>query len=212
MNLFGQVAFTQPFVRHFRLRQSGQIINVSSVGSIAVFPSMGAYSGTKAALNAFSDALHAELRPYGVRVLTLLPGYFETNIFKAHSLHRNTINSDPLNSPLAHSEVYTDPAQGYNAVNVLPDYSIATGRVGDPAKFAAAVYDIVSESGVSTGLHFGKGVEFECTRIALGTDAGEAIHRRSSALVESVAKQEPLWRSTDMSPEELAVLRRNVGM
>ena len=182
------------------------------MGSIAVYPSWGAYSGAKAALNAFSDALHAELRPYGVRVLTLLPGYFDTNIFRAHPMHRKTTSAAPRPSLLTRSEVYTDVSQGYDSVNGIPENSIATGRVGDMEKYAAVVYDIVTEGGIAADLHFGKGEDFERTKIALGTDAGQAVYRRSSALAESIAKLEPLWRFTDMGPEELAILRHEKGV
>lgn len=205
-NLFGPITFTQPFIRHFRLRQSGQIFNVSSMASIATYPSWGAYVAAKAALNAFSDALHVELRPYGVRVLTLLPGYFSTNIFKAHPLHHDSTSASPRESLLKLSQVYTDVSQGYDSVNGLPDHSVAAGNVGDPTKFAVAVYDIATDSGIAESLSLGKDENFGCTKIPLGSDAGESICRKLGAFTDSVASMEALWRSTDSEAEKLVLL------
>lgn len=67
------------------------IINVSSIASFAPTPRMTVYSATKAYVAAFSKALHEELRPRGIRVLTVCPGpmatpFLETaEIIGAHS-------------------------------------------------------------------------------------------------------------------------------
>lgn len=66
------------------LRKGAVVVNVSSiVGRVAV-PHMGAYSATKAALGALSDALRIELAPQGIRVMTVYPGSTRTE-FREHA-------------------------------------------------------------------------------------------------------------------------------
>ncbi len=61
----------------------GAIINVSSTASFQPVPYITAYSATKAFVTSFSLGLAEELRPYGVRVVTLCPGGTDTNFFEA---------------------------------------------------------------------------------------------------------------------------------
>lgn len=124
----------QPLITHFRTRRSGHILNISSVGSMTSYPSFAAYTGSKAALDSFTDALYHELAPFGVRVHLILPGYFPTNIFVSHPQYSD---SGPQEVPVALglSEVYTKQSQGYNLINALPRASEAMGLVGDMCKY-----------------------------------------------------------------------------
>ena len=54
------------------------IINISSVAGLLPIPFQAMYSMSKAAVISFSDALRNELRPYGVRVTSILPGDTKT--------------------------------------------------------------------------------------------------------------------------------------
>lgn len=80
VNLFGVLAVTQiclPFLR----QAQGRIINVSSTASIVVAPFHGPYSSSKSSLNALSNALRLELRPFGIQVSTLVCGIIKTPIW-----------------------------------------------------------------------------------------------------------------------------------
>lgn len=59
-------------------RQSGQIINVSSIASKEVYPSGNVYCGTKHALDAITQSIRMELLPYHIRVTSIHPGMVET--------------------------------------------------------------------------------------------------------------------------------------
>lgn len=77
-NVFGLVAVTRAFLPAMQARRAGTVINVSSVGGHLAFPFMGAYTATKHAVEAISDALRVELRPFGVRVVLIEPGPIST--------------------------------------------------------------------------------------------------------------------------------------
>ncbi len=62
-------------------RQRGGILNVASVASFLPGPGMAVYHATKAYVLSFTEALHAELAPEGVRVCALCPGPVETEFF-----------------------------------------------------------------------------------------------------------------------------------
>ena len=72
-NLLGVVYVTSIFLGKLRESQ-GNIINVSSVGGQFALPYQTLYSATKAAVISFSNGLRNELRPFKVRVMTILPG------------------------------------------------------------------------------------------------------------------------------------------
>ena len=76
----GQVTVTQaflPLIRHGR----GRIVNVGSIGGRLVLPLHGAYSASKFAMEAVSDALRLELRQWNIPVSLVDPGATETAIF-----------------------------------------------------------------------------------------------------------------------------------
>lgn len=73
-NVFGLVAVTKAFVPKMRERRAGRIINVGSVAGRLTFPLHGAYHASKYAVEALSDALRAELAPFGVKVILIEPG------------------------------------------------------------------------------------------------------------------------------------------
>ena len=82
-NYFAAVRLIQRVLPEMRARKCGWIVNMSSVSGRFTLPVMGPYSSTKHALEATSDALRHELRPFGVRVILIEPGFIRTNIEKA---------------------------------------------------------------------------------------------------------------------------------
>lgn len=78
-NLFGAIDCIQIVARMMKDQGSGTIMNVSSVVGHLPIPHMGAYSATKHALNAISEAARLELEPAGVRVISVCPGRIRTN-------------------------------------------------------------------------------------------------------------------------------------
>jgi NAD(P)-dependent dehydrogenase (short-subunit alcohol dehydrogenase family) len=73
-NTLGTIAMTQAVIPQFRQRGAGTIINVTSSVTYRPLPLLAAYTGSKAAVNAFTDSLALELGPLGIRVGLVLPG------------------------------------------------------------------------------------------------------------------------------------------
>lgn len=73
-NLFGTMALTQAVVPQFRQRKAGVVVNVTSSVTLKALPLIGAYTASKAAVNAFTESMALELEPFGVRVRLVLPG------------------------------------------------------------------------------------------------------------------------------------------
>lgn len=59
--------------------KKGVVLNVSSAAAFQCFPSFAVYSASKTFVNNFSQAFDCEVKPYGVRILTICPGFVETN-------------------------------------------------------------------------------------------------------------------------------------
>lgn len=73
-NTLGTIAVTQAVLPQFRERRAGVIVNVTSSVTLKPLPLLSVYSASKAAVNAFSDCLALELKPFGVRTHVVLPG------------------------------------------------------------------------------------------------------------------------------------------
>jgi NADP-dependent 3-hydroxy acid dehydrogenase YdfG len=71
------------FARAFKAQGAGAIVNVSSIGAHTIGPMMGVYSGTKSAVEGFTDALRIELAGTGVKVGAIAPGSTETAMLDA---------------------------------------------------------------------------------------------------------------------------------
>lgn len=79
VNLVGAMAVTGVCLPALRAAQ-GVVVNVSSVSGQAGDPLMGPYNASKFGLEGASEALRAEVRPFGVRVVLVEPGPFRTPI------------------------------------------------------------------------------------------------------------------------------------
>lgn len=78
VNAYGPLRLARALAPAMRARGYGRIINISSTNGFVVTPFMGAYSASKFALEALSDSLRLELKPWGVDVITVEPGAMKT--------------------------------------------------------------------------------------------------------------------------------------
>jgi NAD(P)-dependent dehydrogenase (short-subunit alcohol dehydrogenase family) len=79
-NFFGVIRVTQAVLPQMRERRKGRILMMSSVSGFVTPPTQGAYSASKHAMEALSNALRYELYPFGIHTILIQPGYIVTNI------------------------------------------------------------------------------------------------------------------------------------
>jgi len=84
VNLIGHISVSQLFIPLLRKSQ-GRIINVGSVAGIFASPLMGPYCASKYAMEAISDVMRRELKPWNIRVSLLEPGIIATKIWRKAS-------------------------------------------------------------------------------------------------------------------------------
>ncbi len=78
-NFWGLAQMTRAVLPKMRERRKGFIVNVSSIGGLVAFPTVGYYNATKFAVNGFSEALMKEVTPLGIKVLLVEPSGFRTD-------------------------------------------------------------------------------------------------------------------------------------
>lgn len=78
-NYFGTLRVTQAVLPTMREQRQGLIINMASLGGKFIIPFQTHYSATKAAVEALTEGLRQEVRPFGVKVVAILPGDIKTN-------------------------------------------------------------------------------------------------------------------------------------
>jgi NAD(P)-dependent dehydrogenase (short-subunit alcohol dehydrogenase family) len=78
-NLFGALWVTQAAIPHLRKQGHGHILQVSSIGGIAAFETLGIYHASKWGLEGFSESLSKEVATFGIKVTIIEPGGFTTD-------------------------------------------------------------------------------------------------------------------------------------
>ncbi len=121
-NFFGPLRTMQAVLPAMRERRSGTIVNISSGSGLIAGPTQGIYGATKHALEAASEALAIEVRPFGIRVVIIEPGFFSTPIIE------KAIASMPPGGPYADVE---------RRIGTL--YAGASEAGGDPRVAATAI-------------------------------------------------------------------------
>ena len=129
-NFHGPLRLMAAAVPHMRAQGNGFIINISSIAGYMGLPFRGIYSASKSALLVASEAYRMELRPFGIRLCTLSPGDYATNIASGRYHH-----PDRQDSP------YTTT---YGASLKLMNSHVKTG--GDPDEVAHKIYRILQKA------------------------------------------------------------------
>jgi short-subunit dehydrogenase len=106
-NLFSLIALTQLVLPHMRERRDGCIVNIGSVAGKIARPLSSIYDSTKHALEAITDGLRGELRPFGVRVTLIRPGFIITEFVEAANAASAGV--------IAHAGPYAPYYKGYSA-------------------------------------------------------------------------------------------------
>jgi NADP-dependent 3-hydroxy acid dehydrogenase YdfG len=81
-NLIGLMRVTRALLPPMVERDTGDIVNMSSISALRIVPDMAAYTTSKAGVRAFTDVLRGELAETGIRVTEILPGLTRTGIIR----------------------------------------------------------------------------------------------------------------------------------
>lgn len=169
LHLFGPAALVRAALPAMRVRGSGTIVQMSSQGGRMSFPGVAAYSASKFALEGWSEALAAEVAPFGIRVMIVEPSRFRTDFNAADVLE--------LAEP---SETYRDLLAAVRA-----DMSAADGaQEGDPARAAEIIVSLAHSDEVPL-------------RLPLGREAVERISRAYRRGLDEVERWAETARSAD---------------
>lgn len=122
-NNLGMAATFHPFVDAMVQRGSGTLVGIGSVAGIRGLPGHGAYCASKAAVISYCESLRGEMRPHGVRVVTLSPGYIDTPLTQ-----QNRYSMPFLMQP----EDFADRA--YRAIAAGVSYRVIPWQMGVVAK------------------------------------------------------------------------------
>ena len=125
-NFFGVVRMVNAVLPAMRAQRAGRIINVSSLAGLVAIPFSAFYCASKFALEAYSEALRHELKPFGIFVSLLEPGFVSTGL--ARSVH-----------------VAAEPISDYDQVRTRAIASIASGVESGiaPARVAETALRVV---------------------------------------------------------------------
>lgn len=170
VNVFGLLNVTRAVLPHMRAHKFGHIINLSSVFGLLAGAGWGIYCGTKFAVEGISEALAQEVKPFGINVTIIEPGYVRTNF----------LNSSSLIAPAKPIEAYSNIREGVRA----HQEDIPGNQLGDPSKVAALIIDITKNPEPPL-------------RILTGSDAYQYASHKVDTLKSEIEKNKKLSFSTD---------------
>ncbi len=166
-NYFGTLRVTQAVLPAMRARRRGHIVNISAMGGVVSSGGLGYYCATKFALEALAEALSAEVAPLGIKVTSVLPGRFRTEV-----------------------------QAGSQYAPLMPDYDATSGAItrrwtttsgqqpGDPRRAMQAIIDAV-------------GMADPPLRLPLGADAVERFRTKAAALAADADRWEKVAGACD---------------
>jgi NAD(P)-dependent dehydrogenase (short-subunit alcohol dehydrogenase family) len=169
-NVFGLLAVTRAVLPHMRRQRAGHVINMSSIGGYAASAGWGVYGSTKFAVEGISEALAIELKPLGIHVTVVEPGFFRTDFLDARSLQ---VSPSSI-------EDYKDTVGAMRGIAASANHA----QPGDPAKLAEGL--MVLADAPEPPL-----------RMPFGSDAVRRIEAKNAQVAQEIARWRDLAVSTD---------------
>ena len=126
VNSVGMLAMTQAFLPLIR-KGKGRIVNGSSMGGFIAAPYTGPYSASKFAIEALSDSLRLELRPWKIDVIVIEPGAVDTPIFAKS--HGNITQTLAKLSPRGRELYGADAQMMHSGIDLIASLKIPAERV-----------------------------------------------------------------------------------
>ena len=138
-NVFGLARLTQLVLPAMRRSRSGRIVNIGSMGGRITFPVGGFYHATEYAVEAISDALRVEVKPFGIDVILVEPGLVRTN-FESRVNESLEVGAPPGGDDTAYADLLA--ANDKNTTSGYANDFMATG----PESVAAVIVKAVDSS------------------------------------------------------------------
>ncbi|WP_233840437.1 oxidoreductase [Dyella sp. 2HG41-7] len=158
-NFFGTWNVIRAVLPHFRANRSGHIVNFSSIGGITGSMGNGLYNASKFAVEGLSEALEIELKPFGIGVTIVEPGYFRTDFLSSSSIKQA-------------AKMIDDYAQTAGVMRHAVSTRSGT-QSGDPGKAVAVIIDAIESNAPPL-------------RLPLGPDAFSRIEDKIARLKQEI--------------------------
>ena len=171
VNVFGSLNVIRQALPLLRAQKNGHIFNISSIGGFnGGFPAFGIYCATKFAVHGFTESLSHEVKPFGINVSLVMPGYFRTSFLEEGSIvapkneieeyvnvramqkaHQETINANQPGDPEKAADVFIAVAQEKDPVLHLflgeDAYQSASDKITLIQKDMAVYKEIATSTG-----------------------------------------------------------------
>lgn len=172
VNLFGTVNVIRAAMPHFRKQRSGYVINIASVAGYKGFGNSPSYAAGKFAVIGLSESLAEEMKPFGVKVTVVAPGFFRTSFLDKGEelLSKNSIEE-------YHVEGLVDRLRAMNGK-----------QPGDPDKLTAALVRLTNEDNPPVHL-------------LMGPDAYQIVMQKRADEQEEFNTWKELTLSTDLDDQ-----------
>jgi NAD(P)-dependent dehydrogenase (short-subunit alcohol dehydrogenase family) len=170
-NLFGALWVTQAVLPIMRAQGSGHIIQVSSIGGVNAFPTVGLYHASKWGLEGFSQSLAAEVAGFGIKVTLVEPGGYATDWGGASAKHAT-------------------PMPAYDGARAAIAAFRGNNVPGDPEATGPAILKIVDAKDPPLRIFFGSGgLPLTRSEYAKRIDTWEKWNRVSTEAQGDLAKK-----------------------
>lgn len=125
-NFFGTVRMVRAVLPSMRAHGGGRIVNIGSLAGLIGVPFQGFYSASKHALEGYTASLRHEVRPFGIHVSTVEPGFFRSEL-----------------SGASQATALTAPDYQAASGRAMASFEAAITRGPDPARVAAAIARVI---------------------------------------------------------------------
>lgn len=176
INVFGLLNVTRAVLPYMREAGQGHIFNMSSVFGLVAGAAWGIYCATKFAVEGLSEALEQEVKPFGIHVTIIEPGYFRTSFLDSGSV-----------------KTAAEPISDYSELTEIKRkhlFEIPGQQIGNPVKAASVILEISL-------------LEQPPMRLLLGSDAMAYAEDKIDRLQKGLLENKVLSASTDYLSEEL---------
>lgn len=169
-NVFGLFDMTRAVLPIMRAERSGHVFNISSIGGLMGGESGAIYCASKFAVEGFSESVAQEVRPFGIHLTIVEPGFFRTDFLDASSIRYG-------DNPIA------DYAEASRAIRAFYD-ARSHNQAGDPAKLGRALVVLANAKNPPV-------------RWSAGTDAIGVVEMKADSLRAELEAWRDLSASTD---------------